>query len=271
MKKVIKIIYYIIFIFLLLVIIGCFINIFMWFKDNKMIEKESNIISSKINVKKVKDNKDTIIIKKDNEESKKDDPYWDFIKMNLMDVDITKLKETNNDTIGFVKVNGTNVNYPFVQTNDNKYYLTHSFKKEKNKAGWVFMDYRNKDVGNDDNTILYAHGRVNNTMFGSLNKIINDKWLNNKDNHVVSVSTENKNSLWQIFSVYHIEVTNDYTITNFENENSYAQFLNKITSRSVYNFNNDPTSKDKIITLSTCYNKTERMVVHAKLIKYQDK
>ena len=62
----------------------------------------------------------------------------------------------------------TNINYPVVQTNDNEYYLGRAFDKSKNDAGWVFMDYRN-DVNNlSDNTIIYGHGRLDKTVFGSL-------------------------------------------------------------------------------------------------------
>ena len=68
--------------------------------------------------------------------------------MNLIDVDFTELKQTNSDVIGWIQVNGTNINYPFVQTNDNSYYLTHAFNKSYNDAGWVFLDYRNNDTNN---------------------------------------------------------------------------------------------------------------------------
>ena len=47
-------------------------------------------------------------------------------------------------------------------------------------------------------------------MFGTLRKVLNNGWLNNTDNLVIKISTETENSLWQIFSVYHIPATNDY-------------------------------------------------------------
>lgn len=70
-----------------------------------------------------------------------------------------------------MKVNGTNINYHFVQANDNIYYLTHSFNKSYNAVGWVFLDYRNNNT-NNKNTIIYAHGRTNKTMFGVIIQII---------------------------------------------------------------------------------------------------
>jgi len=82
---------------------------------------------------------------------------------------------------------------------------------------------------------------------------------------------EKNNTLWQIFSIYVIDSTSDYLIINFDNENVYNNFLSKITNRSIYDFKTIINTKDKIITLSTCYNKTQKIVVHAKLIKKETK
>ncbi len=87
--------------------------------------------------------------------------------MNMINVNFNDLKKNNPDVAGWLKVNGTNINYPFVQASDNKYYLIHSFNKSYNAAGWVFLDYRNNNT-NNKNTILYAQGRNDKTMFGSL-------------------------------------------------------------------------------------------------------
>ena len=186
--------------------------------------------------------------------------------MNMINVDFNDLKRTNPDVVSWVKVNGTNNNYPFVQVNDNKYYLTHSFNKSYNAAGWVFLDYRNNNT-NNKNTIIYAHGRTDKTMFGTLRKVLNNGWLNNTDNFVIKISTETENSLWQIFSVYHIPTTSDYLKTDFDEDTEYQNFLDMIKNRSSYNFNTSVNSNDNILTLFTCYSNSDKMVVHAKLIK----
>ena len=49
--------------------------------------------------------------------------------MDLINVNFTELKKINYDTIGWIQVNGTNINYPLVQTKNNDYYLTRSFDK----------------------------------------------------------------------------------------------------------------------------------------------
>lgn len=196
-----------------------------------------------------------------------DNPYWEYVQMNLIDVDFNDLKNINPSTIGWIQVNGTNINYPFVQTNDNKYYLNHSFNKSKNSAGWVFMDYRNNISVLDKNTIIYAHGRLDNTMFGSLKNILTSGWLNNKNNYIVKLSTEYENNLWQVFSVYKIKTTNDYLQISFISNESFLEFTDKLIKRSDFNFNTKVNENDKILTLSTCYNEKEKVVLHAKLIK----
>ncbi len=244
-------------------------NIIKWKLDSNKTNEEINTIQENTNIEEVKDNKGTEIIKQA-EKIPKENPYWDYIKMNMIDVNFDNLKKINSDVVGWIKVNGTNINYPFVQSKDNKYYLTHSFNKSYNNAGWVFLDYRNNNI-NNRNTIIYAHGRTDKTMFGTLRKVLNNGWINNTNNYVIKISTEKENSLWQIFSIYHIPTTNDYLQTEFKDEREYQRFLNILKNRSNHNFNTSITSNDTILTLSTCYNDSEKMVVHAKLIKKQKK
>ena len=244
-------------------------NIIKWKLDSNKTNEEINTIQENANIEEVQDNKGTEIIKQA-EKIPKGNPYWDYIKMNMIDVNFDNLKKINSDVVGWIKVNGTNINYPFVQSKDNKYYLTHSFSKSYNNAGLVFLDYRNNNI-NNRNTIIYAHGRTDKTMFGTLRKVLNNGWINNTNNYVIKISTEKENSLWQIFSIYHIPTTNDYLQTEFKDEREYQRFLNILKNRSNHNFNTSITSNDTILTLSTCYNDSEKMVVHAKLIKKQKK
>lgn len=244
-------------------------NIIKWKLDSNKTNEEINTIQENANIEEVQDNKGTEIIKQA-KKIPKENPYWDYIKMNMIDVNFDNLKKINSDVVGWIKVNGTNINYPFVQSKDNKYYLTHSFSKSYNNAGLVFLDYRNNNI-NNRNTIIYAHGRTDKTMFGTLRKVLNNGWINNTNNYVIKISTEKENSLWQIFSIYHIPTTNDYLQTEFKDEREYQRFLNILKNRSNHNFNTSITSNNTILTLSTCYNDSEKMVVNAKLIKKQKK
>ena len=244
-------------------------NIIRWSIDAKNTEKQIEEIHETVEIKEITDSTATEIVNPPKEEIKKENPYWDYIKMNLINVDFSTLKEKNSDTVGWIQVSGTNINYPFVQTNNNTYYLKKDFNKNYNSAGWVFMDYRNDLENFNQNTILYAHGRIDGTMFGSLKKIFKSNWYNNKNNHVVKLSTEYQNTMWQVFSVYRIAETSDYLDINFNNNERYIDFLNMLQDRSELKFDVSLNEEDKILTLSTCYKENDRVVLHAKLIKME--
>ena len=243
---------------------GC--DLINYYNDTNKTNKEIEEIEEVVEIKEVTDNENTEIIVQP-EEIPEENPYWDYIQMNLISVDFDELMNINNETKGWIQVNGTNINYPFVQTNNNDYYLTHSYNKTYNQAGWVFMDYRNDTINYDRNTILYAHGMNNKTMFGSLRNILSSSWYNNTNNHIIKLSTPTENTLWQVFSVYHIETTNDYIKTEFQTDAEYQTFLDMLKERSAVEFDTTLNTTDKILTLSTCYNKTDKVVMHAKLIK----
>lgn len=245
-------------------------KVFVWFKDNDKTEAIAKEIIQEIPVEEVLDDKETEIINKEKNPDKESD-YWSYIKQSLINVDIDSLKEKNGDTIGWIKVNNTNINYPFVQTKDNDYYLSHAFDKSNNNAGWVFLDYRNNSDFSDKNNIIYAHARRDNSMFGSLRNVLKKEWYSNKDNHIIKLSTANENTMWQIFSVYKIPVETYYITTQFTTSSQYKAFLETITKRSIHQFNTTVDSSDKILTLSTCSGEDDRIVVHAKLIKRSSK
>ena len=134
------------------IIVFCLIKIFIWGKDNKDTSKVINDITNAVNVTLRDDDDNTELVNDTNEEETSD--YWYYIKFPLIDVDITELKEKNSDTVGWINVNNTNINYPFVQTKDNSYYLNHSFDKKYNEAGWVFLDYRNNNDLNNKNNLI---------------------------------------------------------------------------------------------------------------------
>ena len=242
-----------------------------WHNDNINISKLVEEIDKNTIVIEKEDDENTEIVGEPTEEENVEpevlSDYWYYVKFPLIDVDINSLKQKNSDAVGWINVNNTNINYPYVQTDNNSYYLNHSFDRSYNDAGWVFMDYRNNSNLDNKNTILYAHSRLDKTMFGSLSKVFRRDWHTNKDNHIIRISTETENTLWQIFSVYKIEEESYYITTDFYSDDAYQEFLNTITSRSIYNFNTGLNANDKVLTLSTCYDDNIRTVVHAKLIK----
>ena len=158
MKKKSKILITLIQIVLIAVIIFSGIKIIEWIKSNK---KNKDIMSE------IKEN---VVI--NNEMDSNNEEYK---------IDFAKLKQKNSDAIAWIKVNGTDIDFPVVKGTDNSYYLTHNFDKEKNKAGWIFADYRNKFDGTDKNIIIYGHNMKNGSMFASLKDVIKEEWYNNEN------------------------------------------------------------------------------------------
>lgn len=244
------------------------LKIIYWKKDNDDTDKIVDEISNIVEVEEVEvDEEKEEIVNPPKEDKKKESIYWSYIKMNLINVDFKELKKKNKDTKGWIQVNGTNINYPFVQSKDNKYYLTHSFEKKYSSAGWVFLDYRNNINSLSKNNIIYAHSRLDKTMFGTLKKVLTNDWYKNKDNHIIKLSTEKENTLWQVFSVYSIKTENYYITTDFKNGDDFLEFVNTLKKRSKFKFSADVDVDDTLLTLSTCHKTDEKVVVHAKLIK----
>lgn len=240
-----------------------------WQVEREISTEQIISVQESAKIEEVEDTEETEIIESEEPES---NPYWDFIKLSMLDVDFEKLKAMNSNTVGWIKVNGTNINYPFVQASDNKYYLKHTFNHSYNSAGWVFLDYRNNNkLTKNKNSIIYAHGRFDGSMFGTLKNTLSSSWQGNINNYVIQISTPEENSMWQIFSAYRVPTTSDYLEVDFSN-NEFNNFIERLKSRSVYDFRTVVNQSDKILTLSTCIgSSSERMVVHAKLIKVTPK
>lgn len=209
---------------------------------------------------------------KDDDKNKEFSPpntdYWNYIKVPITDFNLKDFKKFNNDTVGFLSIYGTQINYPVVKTNDNSFYLNHSFKKGENGAGWVFMDYRNDPENLNKNTIIYAHSNLDKTMFGSLSSILNPEWFKNEDNGILSFANSTGITHWKIFSVYTIPAESKYIQTAFSNDEEYRIWAKEMAERSRYNLGYRFSENEKIITLSTCYDNIRnlRLVVHAKYL-----
>jgi len=191
-----------------------------------------------------------------------------YANISFLSVDFNDLIKKNPDTVGWIKVNNTNVNYSIVQTTDNSYYLKHDFNKKNNYAGWIYGDYRDDFDYFGTNTIMYGHNMTNRTMFGSLVWCLKESWYKTEENQYIKLSTPNSNTVWKIFSIYTIVPEVYYLKTYFENNAEHEEFLNTIKKRSIHNFDEEINTDNKILTLSTCTDDgTKRVVIHAKMIK----
>lgn len=180
------------------------------------------------------------------------------------------LLKMNKDTVGWIYVKNTNINYPVVQGNRNNYYLWRDFNKKRNNYGWIFMDYRNNHNNLDQNTIIYGHNVKEGIMFGTMRTMMNPSWYNKTDNRLITFNTLNKKMQWLMFSTYRIPATEDYLKTNFDSEEEFMEFINLIKSRSKKDFKVDIKPTDKILTMQTCSSNNTRNVVHAVLVNVED-
>ena len=147
---------------------------------------------------------------------------------------VAALLTLNPETVGWIKINETNIDYPVVQAKNNKYYLRHNYNFEDDNSGWVFMDFRNNSKELNKNTIIYAHNRFSNgVMFGTLDRALNDKWNSKKNNLTFKFDTLYSEMNWEIFSVYKIDATSDYLQVKFSSDDEWMEFVNLIKSRSI--------------------------------------
>lgn len=230
------------------------------FSTNRSAD-EIKEIAKKIN----NDNSETVInedtgVEVNEDELKQNDPLTE---------NYDELKKINDDTVGWLKVNNTSVDYPVVQAADNEYYLKRSFYKKVNGIGWIFMDYRNNIDDMSRNTVIYGHNMRGSSklMFTTLQNTLKENWYTNKDNQIITFNTLNQNMKWQIFSIYVADPEDNYIQTKFATTNIFLEFANAQKAKSIYDFGVEITEQDKLLTLSTCAEQgTKRLVIHAKLI-----
>ena len=182
--------------------------------------------------------------------------------------DFTELEEINEDTIGWISIADTAIDYPIVQADDNSYYLTHDCNHDESKHGSIFMDYRNAADFSDNHTILYGHNMKDGSMFHDLHEYSKHGFFN--EHTSIKVYSQGVYRKWVIFSTYSTEPDFNYLQTVFTSSKDYSVFLQALLSHS--EFSNEEiqvTAADQILTLSTCSNDFEngRRVVHAKLVE----
>ena len=85
-------------------------------------------------------------------------------------INFEELRKINEDIVAWIQIPGIDVDYPVVQGEDNEYYLYHTFRKEANKAGSIFLDYRNRADFTEQRVIIYGHNMKDGSMFSSLKK-----------------------------------------------------------------------------------------------------
>ena len=204
---------------LLIIMCICISKIYFWFNDNNK------------NKKILKNIKEDITTKTDNQEESS--------------INFNELLKQNKNTVGWIKINNSVIDYPIVKYTDNSYYLTHSFDNSKNSAGWIFMDYRNNIT--DDNIV------------------IKKEYYENNDNKKISFTTINGKEEYEIYSAFVIndEDIENYIKLNFNNDEEFNKFIKSTINSSYIKTDTKSENIKSIITLYTCHGNGKKLLVFA--------
>lgn len=188
--------------------------------------------------------------------------------------------DKNSDFVGYIRIDGTAVDYPVVQGSDDVFYLTHNFEKQPEERGAIYMSSECDSSLKDFNTVLYGHNWLDTTMFSEVTKYESIDFY--KEHPVISFDTAYKDMQWKIFAVF---ITNadeneddgyifNYIYPHLDGEN-FNGYIGEVNKRTLYKTGVDVNSSDKILTLSTCSRKMDtasyradaRIVVVARLLR----
>lgn len=150
-------------------------------------------------------------------------------------INFDELKATNPDTVAWLRVPNTTINYPVVQTTDNVTYLSKTFTGGYSLSGTIFLDKGNAADFSSVNSILYGHNRVDGTMFADLDKIY-DGSLGN-DIKIFLYLPDGTVRTYRVFSSY---VTANDPISINPSVTDFNSFAQEMLARSERDFNLDP-------------------------------
>lgn len=180
----------------------------------------------------------------------------------------------NSKLIGWVSIEGTNIDYPVAQTVDNSYYLDHDLNQNYDRNGTIFLDTNCDVLKPSTNFILYGHHMQSGNMFGNLGKFENkDYWEKHK---YITFDTIYEYGTWEIMYVFRSHVYNEtevafkyYQFYDAYSEIEFDSYMQEMAAVSLYDTGVTAEYGDRLLTLSTCdyQEKNGRFVVVAKKIK----
>ena len=166
------------------------------------------------------------------------------------EVDFEALQAVNDDIVGWIYLEGTEINYPVVRGDDNSYYLDKLYDGTVNGSGSIFMDFRNEPNFVDKNNILYGHSMNNGSMFTAIKRF---KHQNYYDEHPYALlMTPDGNYKIEFFTGYVANVEQDAWDYYFDTEEDFQHWLDSVKSKSNFASSVTPTVEDKVLTFSTC-------------------
>lgn len=176
----------------------------------------------------------------------------DEIKAETNAVDV--MQQQNSDMIGWLKIEGTTIDYPVMWTpHDEQYYLYRSFDKTKSKEGTPFLDGDCDATDPHKNLVIYGHNMKTGTMFGALMDYKKkDYW---QEHSQIVFTTAEKTETYDIFAVVQTDTKEGYFIYQMIRNDSEIRFhenVKKIKAMSLCDMGITPAWGDKLIVLSTC-------------------
>ncbi len=185
---------------------------------------------------------------------------------NYSNIDLSSLKIKNNDLVGWIKIDGTNISYPVMQSEN--YYLKRNFYKKYSEYGTPFLQ-ENCDVKKSDNLITYGHHMNNKTMYSAIDNYKSyDFYRNHRYIKFYTIEDrQTKEGLYEVCFVFKTVSTGEgykyYSYTDFYDIDEYNEFVSGCKNIQLYDTGVQTEYGDKFITMSTCEysQKNGRMVV----------
>ena len=183
------------------------------------------------------------------------------------------LFEKNKKLIGWLKIDDTIIDYPVMQTSDNKYYLEHNFNQEYDKNGSLFLDCSCSVYPRSTNLIIYGHHMKSGQMFGQLQKYAKESYY--EKHKEIQFDTIYEKGTYEIMYVFRSQVYNEddlvfkyYQFINANSGTEFQSYMEEMKKLSLYDTGVTAGFGDSLLTLSTCDNsqKDGRFVVVAKKI-----
>lgn len=169
--------------------------------------------------------------------------------------DISILQEENSECVGWVSIEGTDIDYPVMWSpNDPDYYLDHSFEKTSNRHGVPFLDSR-CNIDTADNLIIYGHHFVEGEMFSTLHKYASYSFY--EDHPVITLETAEGVSQYRIAAVLRVSGTvypTKWSIFNslYMDAAEFEEMAQEIEAQTLYSTGVLPVYGDRLLTLATC-------------------
>jgi sortase B len=165
--------------------------------------------------------------------------------------DYQAMLEYNDEAKGYIKLDGTRIQYPIVEHSDNEFYLKKGSDKVSNGAGSIFIDYRT--AGLEGNMcILYGHNMLDGSMFKGLMDFRNSDFC--KKHPTFDIYVGYKHYIYYVFSTFTTKDDNEEIYQfGFESDSDFQNWINRVYNKSSYRFDCEkPDVSDKIIMCSTC-------------------